>query len=151
MADGAKLDPMARGNPRTAPDEAERLADARRRLLADWCRLLGQRLKEDPASAAPSTVPVANVPATDAPAPHPLTGDAPGPSPLDGVRLTPRSRQILDRLLHGDAEKQVAARLGISPHTVHTYVKQLHKTLGVSSRGELLARFVGSTPRTPRS
>jgi DNA-binding CsgD family transcriptional regulator len=62
--------------------------------------------------------------------------------PLSGVKMSPRMRQILQRLLSGDSEKQIAARLSISPHTVHTYVKRLHKTLGVASRGELLARFV---------
>ena len=39
-------------------------------------------------------------------------------------------------------ERQVALKLKISQHTVHVYVKQLYKRFGVSSRGELLARFV---------
>jgi DNA-binding NarL/FixJ family response regulator len=34
-------------------------------------------------------------------------------------------------------EKQIAAELGISQHTVHVYVKQLYRKFGVSSRPEL--------------
>jgi DNA-binding NarL/FixJ family response regulator len=51
-------------------------------------------------------------------------------------------RQTLEGLLAGEAEKQIASRLDLSPHTVHVYVKLLYKHFGVSSRGELLARFV---------
>jgi len=54
--------------------------------------------------------------------------------------LSPRMRQVLSLLCVGDSEKQVAVKLGISPHTVHTYIKRLHKHFDVASRGELLAR-----------
>lgn len=54
-------------------------------------------------------------------------------------------KQTLQRLLAGDSEKQIAAHLGLSPHTIHVYVKALYKRFDVASRGELLARFV----RTP--
>lgn len=54
--------------------------------------------------------------------------------------LPPRLRQVLRRLLAGDGEKQVAQHLGISRHTVHTYVNRLHRRFDVQSRGELLAR-----------
>ena len=47
------------------------------------------------------------------------------------------------RLLEGDAEKQVAAKLGLSKHTVHEYVKMIYQQLGVSSRSELLSQWVG--------
>jgi DNA-binding CsgD family transcriptional regulator len=60
-----------------------------------------------------------------------------GPSVAD---LPRRVRQVLVCLMEGDSEKQAALRLGISRHTVHDYVKQLHQRFDVSSRGELLAR-----------
>jgi DNA-binding CsgD family transcriptional regulator len=63
-----------------------------------------------------------------------------GRDPLAG--LPRRLRQTLGCLLDGDGEKQTAARLGVSPHTVHTYVAALYRRYGVSSRAELLARFV---------
>src|SRR5687768_8800140 len=44
--------------------------------------------------------------------------------------LSPRQRETLRHLLTGDGEKQVAAKLGVSKHTVHIYVKALHKHFG---------------------
>jgi DNA-binding NarL/FixJ family response regulator len=56
--------------------------------------------------------------------------------------LPPRLQPVLRYLLQGDAEKQVAVKLGLSRHTIHEYVKTIYRQLGVSSRAELLARFV---------
>jgi DNA-binding CsgD family transcriptional regulator len=53
-----------------------------------------------------------------------------------------RHRQTLHRLMEGDSEKQVARYLGVSPHTVHVYIKCLFHTFNVNSRGELMARVV---------
>jgi DNA-binding NarL/FixJ family response regulator len=44
------------------------------------------------------------------------------PSPLD---LPPRSRQVLACLLEGDGDKQVAARLGMSPLTINVHTKAI--------------------------
>jgi DNA-binding CsgD family transcriptional regulator len=63
------------------------------------------------------------------------------PEPLM-PELPPRLQPVLRHLLQGDSEKQVALHLGLSRHTIHEYVKTLYRQLGVSSRGELLARFV---------
>ena len=60
-----------------------------------------------------------------------------GPSVAD---LSARLREVLLCLMEGDSEKQAAIRLGISQHTVHDHVKQLHRRFEVSSRGELLSR-----------
>lgn len=60
--------------------------------------------------------------------------------------LPPRLKQTLTCLLAGDSEKQAARRLGLSPHTVHVYVKSLYRRFGVNSRGELLAGFVAANP-----
>jgi DNA-binding NarL/FixJ family response regulator len=42
----------------------------------------------------------------------------------------------------GETEQQLADRLRRSPHTVHTHVKRLYRRFNVSSRSELLARFI---------
>jgi transposase len=55
------------------------------------------------------------------------------------IDLPRRLRGVLARLLAGDSEKAAAAKLGLSPHTVHQYIKFIHSRLGVKSRGELLA------------
>ena len=74
------------------------------------------------------------------------TFDAPGltPAPTDPRvhALPPRLRPVLQHLLRGEAEKQVAAKLGLSRNTVHEYIKVLYRKLNVSSRGELLAQFI---------
>jgi DNA-binding CsgD family transcriptional regulator len=67
-----------------------------------------------------------------------------------------RLRQTLDGLARGLAEKELADELGLSLHTVHDYVKALHRRLRVRSRGELLALWlradgasVGASGRAP--
>ncbi|MBX9583725.1 MAG: helix-turn-helix transcriptional regulator [Gemmataceae bacterium] len=49
---------------------------------------------------------------------------------------------MLRCLLDGDTDKQVAARLGIGPHTVNQYVKAVFRHFGCTTRAELLARWV---------
>jgi DNA-binding CsgD family transcriptional regulator len=57
-------------------------------------------------------------------------------------KLPPRLRQTLACLLDGDSEKQVAARLGLSPTTTHQYVTALYRHFGVRSRAQLLAHII---------
>jgi DNA-binding CsgD family transcriptional regulator len=65
-------------------------------------------------------------------------------APLD-VHFSKRERETLDLLLTGMSEKEVAASLELSPHTVHDYVKVIFRKLRVASRAELMARAL--TPR----
>jgi DNA-binding CsgD family transcriptional regulator len=71
-----------------------------------------------------------------------VSATEPGPE-----KLSPRLRQTLARLIEGDSEKQVAARLGLSPSTVHEYVTTLYRRFGVRSRGELLAHVLRRSRR----
>jgi DNA-binding NarL/FixJ family response regulator len=64
------------------------------------------------------------------------------PLPPETANLAPRLQQTLKHLLDGDSEKQIAAKLALSRHTVHVYVKGLYRHFGASSRGELLSRWV---------
>lgn len=59
-------------------------------------------------------------------------------SPRD--RLSPRLAQVHSLLLKGLSEKEAAARMNLSAHTVHRHVNRLYQVLGVNSRAELLAR-----------
>jgi DNA-binding CsgD family transcriptional regulator len=52
--------------------------------------------------------------------------------------LPPRLRRVLEALSTGASEKQIAAQLGLSPHTVHQYVKGLFRRYRVHSRMELV-------------
>lgn len=58
-----------------------------------------------------------------------LLGSRPDKSPL-----TPRERQILAHVARGLANKQIAARLGISEKTVKTHLGSAFQRLGVSDR-----------------
>jgi DNA-binding CsgD family transcriptional regulator len=66
-------------------------------------------------------------------------------APNPAAALPQRLRPVLQCLLAGDAEKQAAMKLKLSPHTVHEYVKLLYRNFGVNSRGELLAKFVAES------
>ncbi len=57
--------------------------------------------------------------------------------------LTSREHEVLMLLARGKTVKQIAEALARSPHTVHDHVKALHRKLGASSRGELVARALG--------
>ncbi len=68
----------------------------------------------------------------------------PAPSKAPDL-LSERERQVLEALVDGLSEKMVAARLGLSPDTVHTYVRRLYEKLQVRSRGELLGKAARGT------
>jgi DNA-binding NarL/FixJ family response regulator len=53
--------------------------------------------------------------------------------------LTPREVEVLGMLAEGSGNKMIAARLGISEHTVKTHVGSIFGKLGVSSRAEAVA------------
>jgi DNA-binding NarL/FixJ family response regulator len=53
--------------------------------------------------------------------------------------LTAREAQILALLAEGLVNKQIAARLGISSHTVKTHLGALFHKLGVTTRAEAVA------------
>jgi DNA-binding NarL/FixJ family response regulator len=54
--------------------------------------------------------------------------------------LTPREAEVLQLLAEGLANKEIAARLGISDHTVKFHVNALMVKLGVQSRTEAVVR-----------
>jgi DNA-binding NarL/FixJ family response regulator len=51
--------------------------------------------------------------------------------------LSEREEQVLRQIAHGLTHAQIATRLGISPHTVDTYVKRIRAKLGVGNKAEL--------------
>jgi DNA-binding NarL/FixJ family response regulator len=66
--------------------------------------------------------------------------DAPAPpNHDDAILLPPRLRHTLSALLQGGSEKEIAATLGISRHTVHEYVQEIYRRMNVRSRPELMA------------
>ena len=71
-------------------------------------------------------------------------------------RLSGREEQVLRQIAHGLTHGQIATRLGISPHTVDTYVKRIRTKLGVGNKAELtraalLGPLIGGASGTPDS
>lgn len=57
--------------------------------------------------------------------------------------LSPVGRRVLERLLSGSPEKEIAAALKQTPATVHKYVKTIYEQFGVNSRATLMALWLG--------
>lgn len=56
---------------------------------------------------------------------------------IAGFHLSEREEQVLSQISRGLTHGQIATRLGISPHTVDTYVKRIRAKLGVGNKAEL--------------
>lgn len=64
-----------------------------------------------------------------------------------GPALSPAEERVFELLLCGLAEKLIARRLVLSPHTVHNHVKRIYRAFGVHSRPELLVAVSGRPAR----
>jgi DNA-binding CsgD family transcriptional regulator len=57
--------------------------------------------------------------------------------------LSPTDRKVLGALLSDRSEKLIAADLGVSPSTLHTYVRDVLRKFGVSGRTGLVSLWLG--------
>jgi DNA-binding NarL/FixJ family response regulator len=53
--------------------------------------------------------------------------------------LSKREREILQKIANGATTKEVAAELGISPHTVKTHLERIFEKLGANDRAQAVA------------
>jgi DNA-binding NarL/FixJ family response regulator len=67
-----------------------------------------------------------------------------GPAPLDW--LTPRERQLLDHVLRGFQNKEIASALQIHAGTVGNGMSALFRKVGVATRSELII-WAAQNPR----
>jgi DNA-binding CsgD family transcriptional regulator len=58
--------------------------------------------------------------------------------------LTVRETQVLDLLVTGDGEQEIADKMRRSRFTVHDHVKNIYRKLGVTTRAELVRLAVGA-------
>ena len=71
------------------------------------------------------------------------------------LRLSAREQQIVQAVINDEKELAIAGHLGISPHTVHTYLQRIYHKLEVASRVELVVRVFSehislqATPANP--
>lgn len=117
---------------RAAQDGASgRRPDARSRLRTRsgrWLVLHGSRLT---GGRSPRTAIVIE------PAPSPETG----PIIAQAFGLTERERDVVQQVVSGFSNKEIAVTLGLSPYTVGDHLKAAFEKAGVGSRGELIARI----------
>jgi DNA-binding NarL/FixJ family response regulator len=63
--------------------------------------------------------------------------------------LSAREHQVLRHIAGGLTHRQVARTLGISQHTVDTYVKRIRVKLGVGNKAELTRAAMSGSPLEP--
>lgn len=67
------------------------------------------------------------------------------------IYLTRREREIIQSVAAGLTNRDIAARLDLSVHTVKNYLFRLFGRLGVSNRAELVAYAMSNQPEIPDS
>ena len=71
------------------------------------------------------------------------------------LRLSARERQIVQAVINDEKELAIAWHLGISRHTVHTYLQRIYQKLDVASRVQLVVHILSeyiklqATPANP--
>jgi len=64
----------------------------------------------------------------------------PAPAPLAQLVLTSREREVLERVAGGATNREIAAALHLSPHTVKEHTGALYRKLEVRNRAEAVQR-----------
>jgi DNA-binding NarL/FixJ family response regulator len=82
---------------------------------------------------------LADLGAEHAEAPEPAFYPRPLPTGTEPVQLTPRQRQVLELLVQGLANKQMARALNLGEGTTKVHMAALFRTLRVASRAEAAA------------
>ena len=77
--------------------------------------------------------------------PRPFDGN---PQALAELGISPRECEVLAEIVAGRSNKEIAARLNVSPNTVKTHVARLFEKLGANRRTEAIrrARELGILP-----
>jgi DNA-binding NarL/FixJ family response regulator len=86
--------------------------------------------------------PTAGLPDPASPLAPLVWSDAEWRAMADRLKLSGRELQIVRGILDGRKEPCLARELGISTHTVHSYLVRLYLKLGVNSRMELAMRIM---------
>lgn len=71
-----------------------------------------------------------------------LSAREPSPSPIVTMSASPRQREIMRLVAAGMSDKEIAARLQVSPYTVRTHLQRLYASHGLHNRAEAAATWV---------
>jgi DNA-binding CsgD family transcriptional regulator len=78
---------------------------------------------------------------------------ATGPDVLDAAMrshaLSAREREVAGLLIAGHGNKEIAAALCVSPHTVNDHLKAIFEKTGAHTRGEVATRIMSGKPGDP--
>jgi DNA-binding CsgD family transcriptional regulator len=72
---------------------------------------------------------------------EPATSSDIAPIIIEAYGLSPREREVVRAIARGSSTPEIASSLFLSPHTVRDHVKAVFEKVGVSSRGELVAKL----------
>lgn len=61
---------------------------------------------------------------------------------VEYIQLSPREKEILQKLVEGLSYKMIAAALNVAFDTVHTHIKNIYEKLHVNSKGEAVAKAI---------
>ncbi len=64
--------------------------------------------------------------------------------PVATVAFTPRERQVLELLVRGHSDREIASQLGLSPRTIQSVVGRLLRKCGVTNRVALTVRALNA-------
>jgi len=67
---------------------------------------------------------------------------------MRSLALTAREREVAGLLIAGRSNKEIAAELGVSTHTVSDHLKAIFEKTGAHARGEVAARVLGTAAPT---
>jgi two-component system response regulator DesR len=59
---------------------------------------------------------------------------------VDGTPLSPREREVLDLIAGGSTNREIAAALHLSPHTIKEHTSSLYRKLGARNRADAVQR-----------
>jgi DNA-binding NarL/FixJ family response regulator len=62
---------------------------------------------------------------------------------IEDAQLTEREKEVLQRLAHGYANKEIASELEVSVSTVRTHIEHIYAKLHVRCRTEAAAKYLG--------
>ena len=59
---------------------------------------------------------------------------------VDAIPLSSREREVLDLIAGGSTNREIAAALHLSPHTIKEHTSSLYRKLGARNRAEAVQR-----------